>query len=442
MAITSIELDAYKPKSNPYIIREKQHNKKDGTLGFKILPNGNKDAYFIYYIDGKEKLRKIGRYGKTKGLMSLKSIRDTYNTLSNDYQGGIDIKEQESKKAAALEKEKKDLAEAKLKKDMQGSFQQLIDLYLEHVKTNFSKHYYYAIKNAFAFNLAGFDCSIKANEIDEDHIISILTPINSRKSFIASNRMRSFLSAMFTWGKKLDKKGALKRFDVRFHISSNPVTEVEKALDIEPAGKRWLSNNEVWIFWEKLETNNMSILRKNILKLLLATGARVEAISTLKWTDLDLDDKLITISPEHSKNGKYWVIPLGDIAYDIMLTTPKLHDIFLFPSNKGDEPLATASIGKAVGRLCKQYSIAHFSPRDLRRTWKTISGMAGIDKSIRDKIQNHSDKDISSIHYDRYDYLKEKRAAMDVWNDYLKNIIEGKTVAIKEEVNSLEHFLK
>ena len=71
MAITSIELDAYKPKSNPYIIREKQHNKKDGTLGFKILPNGNKDAYFIYYIDGKEKLRKIGRYGKTKGLMSV-----------------------------------------------------------------------------------------------------------------------------------------------------------------------------------------------------------------------------------------------------------------------------------------------------------------------------------------------------------------------------------
>jgi hypothetical protein len=121
-----------------------------------------------------------------------------------------------------------------------------------------------------------------------------------------------------------------------------------------------------------------------------------------------------------------------------MFTTPKLHNIFLFPSNKGDEPLATASIGKAVGRLCKQYSIAHFSPRDLRRTWKTISGMAGIDKSIRDKIQNHSDKDISSIHYDRYDYLKEKRAAMDVWNDYLKNIIEGKTVAIKEEVSSLE----
>ncbi len=59
--------------------------------------------------------------------------------------------------------------------------------------------------------------------------------------------------------------------------------------------------------------------------------------------------------------------------------------------------------------------------------------MAGIDKSIRDKIQNHSDKDISSIHYDRYDYLKEKRAAIEVWNDYLKPILEGETAELRKK---------
>ena len=68
--------------------------------------------------------------------------------------------------------------------------------------------------------------------------------------------------------------------------------------------------------------------------------------------------------------------------------------------------------------------------------------MAGIDKSIMDKIQNHSDTDTSSIHYDRYDYLKEKRAAIEVWNDYLKTIIEGETAEAEEEVSSLERFLK
>ena len=62
MAITSLELDALKPKLKPYIIREKQHDKKDGTLAFKVLPNGNIDGYFIYYVDRKEKQKKIGRY--------------------------------------------------------------------------------------------------------------------------------------------------------------------------------------------------------------------------------------------------------------------------------------------------------------------------------------------------------------------------------------------
>ncbi|MDD5581382.1 MAG: hypothetical protein PHY16_19200 [Methylobacter sp.] len=48
MSITTLKLDALKPKSAAYIIREKQHDKKDGTLAFKILPTGDIDAYFIY----------------------------------------------------------------------------------------------------------------------------------------------------------------------------------------------------------------------------------------------------------------------------------------------------------------------------------------------------------------------------------------------------------
>lgn len=50
--------------------------------------------------------------------------------------------------------------------------------------------------------------------------------------------------------------------------------------------------------------------------------------------------------------------------------------------------------------------------RDLRRTWKTLAGKAGIAKEIRDRIQNHSLQDVSSKNYDRWTYMPEKRAAM------------------------------
>lgn len=60
----------------------------------------------------------------------------------------------------------------------------------------------------------------------------------------------------------------------------------------------------------------------------------------------------------------------------------------------------------------------------LRRTFKTLAGNAEISKEIRDRLQNHSLQDVSSKHHDKYDYLKEKREAMDKWNDYLNNVLD------------------
>jgi len=51
-------------------------------------------------------------------------------------------------------------------------------------------------------------------------------------------------------------------------------------------------------------------------------------------------------------------------------------------------------------------------------------GKAGISKELRDRIQNHSLTDVSSKHYDRYDYMKEKRHGLKVWNDYLELILD------------------
>jgi integrase len=82
----------------------------------------------------------------------------------------------------------------------------------------------------------------------------------------------------------------------------------------------------------------------------------------------------------------------------------------------------------AITRLLTTVSIAKFVPRDLRRTFKTLTGKAGISKEVRDRLQNHALTDVSSLHYDKYDYLKEKREAMDIWNDYLENILSNEII--------------
>ena len=56
-----------------------------------------------------------------------------------------------------------------------------------------------------------------------------------------------------------------------------------------------------------------------------------------------------------------------------------------------------------------------FTARDLGAPGKTLAGAAGISKEDGDRLQNYAKGDVSSKHYDRYDYLSEKRAAMAKW---------------------------
>jgi hypothetical protein len=50
---------------------------------------------------------------------------------------------------------------------------------------------------------------------------------------------------------------------------------------------------------------------------------------------------------------------------------------------------------------------------------------AGVPIDHRDMLQQHHKSDVARVHYDRYNYMKEKRIAMDIWGDYLRNIVKG-----------------
>ena len=50
-------------------------------------------------------------------------------------------------------------------------------------------------------------------------------------------------------------------------------------------------------------------------------------------------------------------------------------------------------------------------------------GEAGISKELRDRLQGHAMSDVSSKHYDRYDYLAEKTTAADQWGSALLKIL-------------------
>ncbi len=409
--------------STRFIERLQQMHKKDGTLLFQVLPTGDIDGYFAYYVDGKEKRKKIGRYGRAKGLMSLKEIRIAYLELSALNKKGTDVKVEETRQRQEAARIQREEAEKERQRQLQGSFQQLVDAYLEHAQANLSKHYVTAVKSAFN-NLKDFDMTIKANAVNRADIIAILHPIRERGSLIMANRMRSYLQSLFKFGIEFDEdnEGVVKDC-VLFFLENNPVNAVPKAVKKEDPGERYLEVQEVTTFWKALESSQMDSGRVAVLKLMLATGARLEALSGLQWVEINWNEAYLTVPPERSKNGKAWVIPLGKIAFEALRSVPKTHGTFVFPAGNGKESLRLDGFSQALSRLCQQTNMEPFTPRDLRRTFKSLAGKAGLSKEIRDRLQNHAFSDVSSRHYDKYDYLHEKRHAMSVWDAYLQGLI-------------------
>ncbi|MDB4224950.1 integrase, partial [Granulosicoccus sp.] len=71
-----------------------------------------------------------------------------------------------------------------------------------------------------------------------------------------------------------------------------------------------------------------------------------------------------------------------------------------------------------------------------RRTCETMLASMGISRDLRAQIQSHGLSGIQQRHYDKHDYLSEKRAALDSWNRRLDKLIEEKEP--KDKVETLE----
>ncbi len=139
------------------------------------------------------------------------------------------------------------------------------------------------------------------------------------------------------------------------------------------------------------------------------------------------------ITSDISKNKRLHIIPLTESAI-LVLKEQKLSagdSDFIFP-HRFDlaKHIRPDSLSQAISRYRDNTEIRSFIPRDIRRTCKTLMGELGISKTIRDRLQNHALQDVSSKHYDRYEYLPEKRIALESWEQQLNNTITSNVIAL------------
>ena len=246
--IKQVILDSYRKRASPniiYQIKEKSRGRGQGVFVVRVFGNGEIDFYFVYFIEGKEKLKKIGRYGSIQGRLTLAQARTEFRKLSSIYNSGVDPKVQELANAQKLAEEKRIQSEIERNKEMRGSFGQLSEFFLDHLEKNRSKKHFQNVRSAFNNNLPIIDLSKKACDITKTDIKQILHQIANRGSEIMANRMRSYLSAMFEYGIKFDDSVESVKRGIQFFIETNLVSSIQKIVQKEKRGERSLTEEEV-----------------------------------------------------------------------------------------------------------------------------------------------------------------------------------------------------
>ncbi|MDA2920011.1 tyrosine-type recombinase/integrase [Desulfobacterota bacterium AH_259_B03_O07] len=170
-------------------------------------------------------------------------------------------------------------------------------------------------------------------------------------------------------------------------FGENPVSRV-KFLEENNHVERILTPEEE----NKLLSNSASHLKPIILTA-INTGMRKGEIISLKWSNVDFDNDLITIEATNTKSKKQKKIPINSVLRKVFLEQ-KLKtgfDEYVFHTPEGKPYYRQDSLKKSFLGACKRAGIKRLRFHDLRHTAATRMMENGANIVAVSKILGHSD---------------------------------------------------
>ncbi len=330
MALTDREILGLKAKPKQYYAIDHQRERGKGALWLLVRPNNRKEFYFVYTQVGKRISISLGPYNKSnagKGI-TLEQARRKKEELSAFLIQGLNPKTELARQAFEEE-------QARRKQKQLGTIEQLFDGYVANLKNN-GKTSHGEVQRALTANaLPLLGKSTPANQITSYDIKLVLHNMIKRGALIGSNRLRSYLSASFSYGLEHDNDPTTMDALVTFQLDRNPVRDVPKAIKNEKPGDRELSQDEIHQLWQSFNQSGLYSHIEHILKLILATGGqRVTEVSQAKWSEFNFSKSLWEIPADRTKNGKAHLVPLNELAMSLLGNVQAHRDdsIYLFPN--------------------------------------------------------------------------------------------------------------
>jgi integrase len=389
-------------------------------LSLRVTENGRKSWSLFYRFHGRLRRFTIGRYPAVKPAQARREATAALECVRK----GVDPAEEK--------KQRRDnpLPETE-------TFESLVQDYLErHVKKNCAPATYKEARRDLECNVLPRWRGRPLASISRRDAINLVDDLVERGVEIQANRTLARLRALFNWGIEKDR------------ISASPVEHIKPPTK-ERARDRALTDDEIRWFWLACEEIGRPF--GPVFKLLLLTAQRRDEVGGMKWTEFDLEKRTWTLPRNRAKSNRGHEVYLSESAIEVLRSLSRVacgdneQDLVFTVTGT----TAVSGFGNAKRRLDtvmlaakrdeigpKAETIPHWTLHDLRRTAATGLARLHIAPHVVDKVLNHVSGTIRGVAavYNRFEYLDERRAALEAWSRYVANLVApapAKVVALR-----------
>jgi integrase len=260
-------------------------------------------------------------------------------------------------------------------------------------------------------------------------LVQLLDGIARTKGRTTADRVKATLSTFFKW------------------LLDRGYTDAHPAIGLPSNGHseetRPLTIAELRDVWQACRDDDYG----RLVRLGVLTALRRQNLGDLRWTEVDLDQRLIKIPGDCMKNRREFTLPLCEPAAAILSGIEKRGD-FVFGECPGSGfsgwSKAKAALDKRIAEARNSRGEPPMPPwklHGLRATFATLMNekrLAG--PHIIDELLAHVGPHKASVagRYNQADYKEEKREAIEAWGKHIQRAIgsfadvENRTCAMQQ----------
>lgn len=400
--LTDTEIRKAKPSEKDYKLFD------GGGLFLLVSKSGGKLWRLKYLIDGKEKLISIGSYPEK----SLSDARADRERIKSDIAKGID--------PSAERKETKQIKQIE-ERERTNTFENCATDYFKLIEGKISEGHHNKQWGRLKSNIIPFIGNKVMNEIRRDEILQCLTRIQDRGAIEEAHRIHNIISQVYQYAVANDR------------CERNTVADISPKWTLKPAIKTNYPTitdpKEIGKLLRAIDGYKGEYSVRCALQIMPHLALRPGNISKMEWSEIDLENCVLTISADKMKMNREHKVPLVPKVVEILTELKKLTGLGQYcfgASRTRNSPLSDNTLRSALIRL--GYTNEEIVPHGFRAMFTTIAEENivnhGFNTDVIEKCTAHEMRSKNKVRaaYNRAEYWDQRVELMQWWADYLDQV--------------------